>query len=275
MHNDTSRLLRRGLFIVTFNALEDFLKSRMSELLAHASTTSLRFDELPSGLRKAAVETASRSGATQARFDRDNSEQIFQDVAAAIASTAGGSTLQLHPYSFLHGSSNVGAQDVADVLTALHVKDPWGQIDTTAAMAGTSTLPLRGVYESLHGKRNSAAHTGTSSIEVPDLGELVNAARVLAMCFDMLVSARVMSIRNNVAWVEGSAKVDLASTLTFDFVAEHPRGWAELRRDGRPLKVHSDVTAATSSRLTRTGRTSSLVVRLADGRPHDWYPNGY
>lgn len=274
-HNQTSRILRRGLFVVTFNMLEDFLKSRMSELLELASATSLRFEDLPPGLRAAALGGAYKSGKTQATFQRGDADAILQDVAAAVASTAGGVALRLHRYAFLHSGSNIGAQDISEVLSALHVRGPWTQLDEIAALCGVSTLPLEGLYSSLHQKRNAAAHQVTATIEIADLRDLVQTAIVLAMAFDIACSCRILPIRENRVFVPGTAKSEVAPEVQVRHVTEHARGWAELRTDGRARKVHAIRHDAVASALTRAQRPETVLVTAADNSPVDWYPFGY
>lgn len=274
-HNQTSRILRRGLFVVTFNVLEDFLKSRTGELLGLASATNLRFEELPPGLRSGAISGAYHSGTTQARFQRDDSDAILQDVAAAVASTTGGVALKLHKYAFLHGGSNVGAQDISEVLAALHIKGPWTQLDTVVALCGISSLPLEGLYSSLHQKRNAAAHDAAATIEIADLKDLVQTALVLAMAYDIACSSRILRIRENRPFLPGTPKSEVAPDLKVRLVAEHSRGWAELRFDGRARKIHQEKHDAISTCLSRVRRPENVLVKSGDNAPVDWYPFGY
>ena len=274
-HNETARLLRRGLYVVGFNLLEDFLKARTGELLALASATHLAFADLPPGLRKAAVSSAYSSGFSQARFHREDADTILQDVAAAVASTAGGSTLHLHRYSFLHAGSNVGAQDVSDVLSALHIRGPWKQLDALAALCGIGGLPLEDLYSTLLQSRHAAAHTSTANVEVGDLRNLLRTAATLAMVFDLACSSRFLRVRENEPHAPEAAKSDVVPEVELRVVTEHPRGWAELRSDGRAARVHATQSLAIAGALSRVRRPQSLIVKRSDGSPVDWYPYGY
>ncbi len=70
--SEVARVLRNGLAVAAFAALEDFLKRRNRELLAFASTGVSTYDELTPELRRAVVHRALSSLAAQARRAADD-----------------------------------------------------------------------------------------------------------------------------------------------------------------------------------------------------------
>src|SRR4051794_4745128 len=84
--NKTAELLRRGVYIVAFNAMEDYLKKRVGEHFANLPAVStLDFDHLPPGLRRAAVIDAIKNGVREAGYDKANQMKIIRTVAGAVA----------------------------------------------------------------------------------------------------------------------------------------------------------------------------------------------
>ena len=57
-HNGVANLLRKGLGIVMFNILEDFIKKRSLEALNLISASTISFNDLPSKLQESAISGA-------------------------------------------------------------------------------------------------------------------------------------------------------------------------------------------------------------------------
>lgn len=275
-HNAAARILRRGLYVVSFNALETFFKARMAELLTEASATQLSFSDLPPKLQEAAVRDALQNAVTQARFEDSGQDlALLQDAANAVASTVGGASLRLHEYSFLHRGSNVTREELKKAIAAMHVRDPWGQMDDIAAACRISTLPLEAIYATAVSKRNGAAHSASSSIEVSDLEALSSAIPILAMTYDICISAAFLDTKRSTAHDASSPKRDVAALQKFKVVQSHARGVAEIRADGRPRKVFSDAAAAVSDLQGRLRTHENIVLLSSSSAPVDWYPFGY
>lgn len=271
-HNLTSRILRRGLYVVSFNLLEDFLKARLRELLCLIDGTTLTFEQLPPGLKGAAVKEVWRNATTQAKFQTDVDEvAVLQEAASAVASTAGGAQLRIHEYSFLHSGSNVQTDAIRELFAALHVVDPWRQLTEIAIASGFTALPLKPRYESILQKRHQAAHSSSEGVEVSDLEEIMDAATVVAATFDIACTARFSQLLRGQAHVDGMPKLELSRDLSFNVIEERQQDWVSLYRTGRTAKRFNSKEAAVGYCLPRKPPRDVLVVRGMDRRPLEWF----
>lgn len=73
-HNGVANLLRKGLGIVAFNILEDFIKKRSSEALSRVSASRISFSKLPVKLQEAAILEAVSSLAFRAKLEKKKAE---------------------------------------------------------------------------------------------------------------------------------------------------------------------------------------------------------
>jgi len=87
-HNEIARIIRNGLAVVGFAALEDFIKTRCSEIAKEIGTTGVRFDHLPEKLKDAFTFEALTALAYQLSL-KEKAEKISytQEQSAKIAST--------------------------------------------------------------------------------------------------------------------------------------------------------------------------------------------
>lgn len=268
-HNTRASLLRKGLYVVAFNTLENFLKRRTSEHLETLRYSLLTFNQLPLKLQNAAVEDAIKSALKQASFDKTNGKSILQEAAAAVASTAATSSFEVHKYSFLHANSNISVEDISSATGALHIKDPWGEMQIVLSRIGVGGLPLNEQFKSALTKRNIAAHSD-QSVERTDLEGLVAIAAQLACAFDIVFAAGISRLLNNEVTGPTDQKVEITKSIKMELVEYHPRGWSRLNRNGRPIRYYPDMRAAMSAGLSVTVPPNVVVARSAPLGVADW-----
>jgi hypothetical protein len=269
--NRMAQLLRRGLYVVSFNLMEDFLKRRVKEHLYNLSSVSrLDFNQLPPALQKAAVIDAMKNGMQVARFNKSNDMQIVRDVARAVASTGNMANYLVHEYSLLHSGSNVAADDIAYTMGCLHMRDPWKQMQDLLDAVGNVGSPVRARFEACLLKRNAAAHQG-ANIEYTDLIEISGLGVAVCFAFDVIFSAGISRFADNVATQLNDPKVTVTPQIQLRFVTEKPRGWCRLDRNKRPLRYYPSLNRAVQQSLRNLSTMSVVVVVGSMGEIAGWH----
>lgn len=246
--NRMAELLRRGLYVVAFNAIEDYLKTRVAEHFDNLSSVSiLNFDQLPPGLRRAAVFDAIRNGIQQAGYDKQNELQIIRTVASAVASTDNRQQYSIHEYSVLRSGSNISSEEIKLAIGSLHIKDPWGQMQQLIDMVGNVGTPILARFDSCKLKRNAAAHQG-HAIEYSDLIEISDLAIPLCFAFDVIFSAGMTRLANNTATSDSAPKFPVTDDITVRFVSERGGRWCRLKPEQKTAQIFPNKSRCCAAR---------------------------
>lgn len=258
--NRMAELLRRGLYVVAFNAMEDFLKKRATEHFANLPTvTTLDFDDLPPGLRKAAVMDALKNGIREAGYDKANQIRIIRSVAGAVASTDSRRSYSIHEYSVLRSGANISAEDIRGAIASLHLADPWGQMQSLLDLVGNVGAPIRARFETSLVKRNAAAHDG-QPIEYSDLIEIADLAIPLCFAFDVIFSAGISRIADNMPTADYAGKIDLTVDIGVRYVGQRTGRWCRLNRNKRPYRYFGSRNDAVRDALRNLPSMGVVVV---------------
>ena len=266
-----AELLRRGLYIVAFNALEDYLKKRVGEHLSTLPTMSaLDFDHLPPGLRRAAVIDAIKNGIREAGYDRANQIAIIRTVAGAVASTDSRNQYSIHEYSLLRSGSNVSVDDISTALRSLHIENPWGQMQAVLDLVGNVGAPIQGRFATCGLKRNAAAHGG-AAIEYSDLVEITDLAVPLCFAFDLIFSAGMTRLADNVPTSDTDPKIQPASSVEIRFVGQNGNRWCRLTQQKRPFRYFASQGEAVRRSLNGLPAMGAVVVLGHLGEIAGWH----
>lgn len=187
LHNRVAKWLRNGLAVVGFAALEDFIKSRTSEVLDNVGLTGVPCQKLPEKLREATTygAIAALSYQLSLRTKADRSAYI-QEHAQKMASTAN-SAYELTPHAL--GYSQANLQDkVKETLKAFSISDPWGQMTGLGSRLGLVALPLEETFKSAAIRRHKAAHVANADVPQSDLRQYIKESLAIAIGFDWLIS---------------------------------------------------------------------------------------
>ncbi|WP_131722332.1 hypothetical protein [Mycolicibacterium chubuense] len=264
-------LLRRGLYVVAFNAMEDYLKSRASEHFNNLPlVSSLDFDDLPPGLRKAAVIDAIKNGVREAGYDKSNEIQIIRAVAGAVASTANRQQYGIHEYSVLRSGSNISADDIGAAIGRLHLDRPWDQMQSLLDTVGNVGSPIRGRFSTCLVKRNAAAHDG-QPVDYTDLVEIADLATALCFAFDVIFSAGMTRIADNVPTADTDTRVQLAGNIVVRYVAERGNRWCRLNQNKQPFRYFASRTDAVRNALRNLQPQGVVAVLGARGEIIGWH----
>lgn len=243
VHNDIARLLRNGLAVVAFAALEDFIKNRTSEVLSQIGSSNVRFSELPEALQYAATYKAISALGYQIRIRRDKSDKVsyIQDHATKIASTST-TPYAITPHAFGYDQANLGDEAVSDILKAFFVDNPWQQITHISSRLNLTALPLKDAFFNAASRRNQAAHVASANIPELDLSTFVNESFGIAAAFDVLISEGLKKIQErSLAHLRGQ-RTTSESDIKFRFLRQS-RGeeWKEfLEGTTRAFRKSSD-----------------------------------
>jgi hypothetical protein len=271
-HNDVARMLRNGLAVVGFAALEDFLKSRTSEILTEVGRTHVPFRDLPERLRFAttfeAISALSYQLSIRAKADRI---AYVQEHAQKIASTATGA-YELTPHALGYDQANLAEDAIRAVLKSFLIDDPWGEMTRLASRIGLISLPLEETYKSAALRRNRAAHVAHADTPQTDLVQFTKEALAIAIAFDALLSRALDRMHcMDQSYLRGTARIS-AATISLRSVKQEGSVWREMT-EGRPtaVKVERDLDVLIPLARTRAaGAKNLLVVYDTGGEINSW-----
>ena len=256
---DPARLLRNGLMIVGFAALEDFIRSRTGEVLAQIRGQTTPFGDLPDAMRSASTDAVVRSFASMLPIWRRAGTSLdeIQSIGASLAST------KRQPYRLsplgLFALRNVSKEDIADGLKAFGVTNVWPSINSIAARAALPGLALSDEYDAAHNRRNEAAHDGQANVLQGDLQGFAMPAIAIALGYDALISraARLLS--------DGTmTKTSLVTINSVDIrlrtIDRLANGWEEVQEGGPAVASGNRLSVLRSSARQRALVSRDLMV---------------
>jgi hypothetical protein len=195
-HNEIAEILRNGLAVVGFTALEDFIKSRTSEVIDLIGSTTVPFNRLPYKIQAATTFESLKAITFQLSVLDDNSQKLAYviDKATKIASTQNTPyTLNEHAYGY--AQSNINHDVIATILRNFHIEDPWTQMTRLASRLNLTGLPLEETFKSAFRRRHRAAHVAHASTPLGDLAQYIKEAFAVAISFDSLLSLAFYKIK--------------------------------------------------------------------------------
>lgn len=276
-HNDSARLLRNGIAVVAFAALEDFIRRRTVEALRSLSVPLLRFSDLPERLRRASTVDAIASLTFQARLRNARGEDpvaYIQSVAGDVASTVTASFV-LPELALGFSGSNLSVDDVSRILKSFNVDHPWDQIGQIAKRVGLGAPPsYKDAYISAVRLRNAAAHDGAFDAPLADLLTLERNALAIGIGFDALLSRAARLFRTADRAFLSAGPGALASRISMRYVDRLATGhWREWREGAtRAVKRDRDDVRLFSQAIQRaTPRWDVVVKRSGSAIPLDWH----
>lgn len=265
-HNDVARMLRNGLAVVGFAALEDFLKSRTSEVLTDVGRTHVPFRDLPEKLRFAttyeAISALSYQLSIRAKADR---MAYVQEHAQKIASTATGA-YELTPHALGFDQANLPDDAIRSVLKSFLIDDPWREMTKLSSRVGLIALPLEETYRSAALRRNRAAHVAHADTPQTDLVQFTKEALAIAMSFDALLSRALSRMHAlDSGYLQGTTRISAAS-ISVRSVKQDGNVWRETT-EGRAtaVKLERDLDVLVPLARSRAANTNDLLVLYEPG----------
>lgn len=274
VHNGVANLLRKGLAIVAFNILEDYIKRRSSEALDYLSNSGIGFSKLTPSMQEAAIYGSLTSLVFRAKIEKksdgDSWRSFVQEEALKIHST-GSHPFRISALSLASSGSNVSSSDVSDIMSAFGIKGGWTVITSVANAIGAGLPDASQTYKNAFERRHSSAHSAEFQYVHTWLQGLKDEILPLAAALDILLSARCRQVKANHAAEVGSHKIDDA--LAYQFLQECPAGYREsLQIGGKARKNWNELNTALVAlrpKLEVDGRF--LIVLNSAGRVRDWF----
>ena len=274
--NARARIIRNGLAVVSFNILEDFLRRRAKEVLAHIGRAGIRFADLPDALKQMLTVKALNATAFQLRSLRPNRDEVAfaQEMAQQVAST------MMLPFdacdvSFGYEGSNLTVIVVEDFLRALNVEKPWESIGIVAARAGIGTLRsgARAAFDGIARRRHEAAHDAQTDVQPSDLQSAHLDVLGIAFGFDAIASVAALEFRLlNRLVMSGKEKVQQKSVKMY-FIDQRKDRRFGAKREGtaRYHRCFNELQEAQALSREICLRTREIcVIRSVQQIPTDW-----
>lgn len=197
-HNSVSKILRNGMAVVGFVALEDYLKKRTGEVLGLISNSGRKFNDLPFELQYATTRSLINSLPHLLKLQDSKIDKVdfIINQANKIASTSQ-VPFSLSEYSFGYNKSNISYQDVSEILKAFIIKDSWNQMSEISARLGFTAQNLVISFKNLSERRHSAAHDINANTPINDLIQYLTEAIGIAISFDALLTKAYKYIESN------------------------------------------------------------------------------
>lgn len=275
-HNDVAKMLRNGLAVVGFAALEDFIKKRTSEAVSEIGTSSVQFKDLPEKLQAAATYDAVKALSYQLSIRPDKEECItyVQEHALKLASTAS-TAYEITPHAFGFDEANVKFETIKRILTSFQIRDPWSEMTLLSSRLGITGLPLVDIYKNAAIRRHKAAHVAHADTPQNDLNQFVTDAFAIAIGFDALLSRALKKIKKNDKKFLNGLQLLTAGDITIRTIKFDGRVWREmLEGKNTAVKIEKIKEDLLLSSQVRSEHAGDLLVQFdTNGIVEYWSSN--
>jgi hypothetical protein len=191
-HNSIANLLRKGLSIVAFNILEDYIKKRTIEALSDISSSNILFDHLPETLKESSISKALSSLQFQANLLKNEGQDyraVIQQETFKISST-NGHPFELSKYSFVSSGANVLSTEISDLLKAFGINGGWVVLKKVSDDIGGGIPDLCQAYSFAAKRRHKSAHVAAFQYDLTWLHNLKNEIIAISASIDIILKAK-------------------------------------------------------------------------------------
>ena len=275
-HNKTATFLRKGLGIVTFNILEDYIKERTLEMFSSVSSSMISFSFLPDDLQEAATLGALRALVGKVRNEkksRGNWLGLIQNETAKINSTSLVNNFTISQFSLMSENSNINADEISKVLKCLNINGGWDTLQRISREIYGGVPSLNQSYENISMRRHSAAHEAGFDYEYGWLQAALTEIIAVAASFDIALSAKCRII--NLSPTVQVAKDDLANKIKYRFL--HQFNNSHIYKEKKSVqsvsvKNWTDLDSAKQILVPKCQTQSeSLIILNSQARIIDWF----
>jgi hypothetical protein len=207
-HNQRAGMLRQGLAVLTFSAVETFLRERTGEVLSALTNRKLTFSDLSSSLQTAITVGALEGVRFRLKLQRPADKISWLVTNLAPIANATTDIQRLSDHSFGYAASNLDEGVVKDILKAFGVLDPWNQMTHLTRRVGLALPSCESEFETIKNRRHASAHALTSTVPFIDLQNSLKSSLAICLTFDLLLS-HCLGLHNQrqVPGVSGNPKV--------------------------------------------------------------------
>ena len=266
-HNSVANLLRKGLCIVAFNILEDYIKNKANEALAELATSTITYSNLPDFLQEEAVVKALKSLNFQIGILKNSVPDIrpiIQTETKKISSTAL-FPFEFSKYTLLSSGSNIGGGEVTDVLKAFGITGGWAQLKNISDSIGGGIPDLSQAFNNASARRHSSAHSASFNYNHSWLRNLKSEILAIAASIDIAVSVRCRQART-----KPLVKLDthdLNSDMNFIFFETHGSVYKETKViGGKSRKNWTNINLAFAHHAATQDSKKLFLIHLDASR---------
>jgi hypothetical protein len=262
--------LSRGIAVNGLIALEQFVRDRADEWVTVITAARVSPTAMPGG----AIILQDRLAQVLPRRLRDaqpaQRAQLIADLSRTLASFSS-SAFVAHSLPFNWSGSNIQVADLEAILAMVGLlKEPWGQVTALWSRVDPrfpGNVNARSLFEAVADPRHGAAHSANASLPLANLQNITRSARLLGLCFDVLVSSGIRQMCRGVSPVRV-----LGGSVPLRKVLRDGQVWREYNpgSTARAFRRHASLSVAMSDAATRASAAGELVLARDGNDIVDW-----
>lgn len=266
-------VLRRGIIIASFIALETFIRQRCVELVSGLSNWAGSYDDLPAKFRDAALMGALSNLQKYAQMLKRQGDDYNGEIASEILlmSKTSGPIYSFSRHIAGDYTGNVSTSSLKDLLQAFCIKDCWNSMRSLCSEVGFGVPSVEELLKSLARKRHRSAHVSGYSPTTSDTQDLADQLICLGFCIDVAMTSSTR--RAVAAWTEWRDEtVDWRGHIKLALI-DHDDGKWRLSSPGRSKAIKiSNNRDEVISKIPSPSVGGTVVVVSRDSRkiPNSW-----
>jgi hypothetical protein len=273
-HNNIAKILRNGLAVVGFVALEDFIKKRTGEVLKEIGTSTVSFNELPEKLKYSTTVDALPALSRLVKNEPTVNDEIsFIQTQTFMLSSTTKTSYELTEYAFGFKSSNLDDGEISRILNAFNINNGWTNMSKLSARIGLTSFPLNNSFKNAATRRNQAAHVAQSNIPINDLEQYTREALGITIGFDSLLTKALYYIKkHSIPYLNGRINIDNTS-INLSFIKLEKGLWKYKRENAiRSISQNIDKGVLISNIISIAQiRNETLVIFDENNVINDWF----
>lgn len=264
--NESARLLKLGIALGAFTAMEDFVKSRVVEILLKLNTTSPKSKALPPPLITALTVNAFKAAADRlkhaSRFSISDPQKFVLEQAEKIHSLTRGVIVPSH-LALANSNSNVSWTVLDDALGAFAVEKPANVVTSLALRIAGGLFKAVDHFEAASELRHKLAHIPFLDIPQGDVDIHVVTISKICCAFDLALSTAASRVVHGT--MLASHPITKSADIKLTFVEESRGSWRFRTESAKRGKIAPDEDAAfQNAEVVATPAHSCVVLRPRD-----------
>jgi hypothetical protein len=267
-------VLRRGILIAAFIALETFIRARCVEVVSQLGNWSGSYDDFPAKFRDAALFGAVSNLQKYAQMLKRQGEDYNGEIASEISllGQTGGPVYNFSRHIAGDYTGNVSVSSVKEMMAAFGVKDCWNEFRQIAAAIGYGVPSIEELLKSLATRRHRSAHVAGYAPTTNDTQHLADQLIALGACIDLaLTSSTRRALAHWTEWRDDDVKWRANVRL---FMVDEESGKFRLLAAGqsRALKVKPTIEDIRNAiPAAQPGQTLLIAQRDSRKVPISWW----
>ena len=270
IHNGVANLLRKGLGIVAFNILEDFIKNKTEEVLEQLSPL-IPFESLPQALQDSGIDAlkALSLRANILKINGGDYKGLIVNEVLKIGSIQS-PEYKLSKYSFFHNNSNISIHDINHLLKSFGVTGGWTLLKQISDAIYGGVVDLCEAYKNMERLRHKAAHSASFLYEYSVLSNIYSEIISISASFDIVLNAKLRKLKRLGEFTE---KDTLTEELAYRFLVKEDGFYKyKTRLNGRSIKNWDSLNLALEYyNAEYRYKNKFFIIIIENNRLVDWY----